>query len=171
LGLIDESKESFAWVTQFPMFEYDEKEARHAAVHHPFTAPLAEDLPMLETDPHKVKTQAYDLVLNGIEIGGGSIRIHDMETQKKIFKILKIEEQEAHEKFGFLLDALKYGPPPHGGIAFGLDRIVMLMAGAESIRDVIAFPKTQKATCLMADAPSPVDATQLLELGIKVEKK
>lgn len=171
LGLIDESKESFVWVTHFPMFEYDEKEARHAAVHHPFTAPLAEDLPMLETDPHKVKTQAYDLVLNGIEIGGGSIRIHNMETQKKVFKILKIDEQEAHEKFGFLLDALKYGPPPHGGIAFGLDRIVMLMAGAESIRDVIAFPKTQKATCLMADAPSPVDATQLLELGIKVEKK
>lgn len=171
LGLIDKAKLAFVWVEDFPMFDYDEKEARHAAVHHPFTAPREEDLPLLETDPHRVKTQAYDLVLNGHEIGGGSVRIHRQEIQSKVFEILKISPEEAQEKFGFLLEALEYGPPPHGGIAFGLDRIIMLMTGAESIRDVIAFPKTQKATCLLADAPSPVAATQLLELGIKVDKK
>jgi aspartyl-tRNA synthetase len=170
LGLIDESKLAFVWVTDFPMFEYDEKEARHAAVHHPFTAPRVEDVPLLKTEPHRVKTQAYDIVLNGHEIGGGSIRIHDSKMQQQVFEILKIDAEAAQQKFGFLLDALDFGPPPHGGIAFGLDRIVMIMSGATSIRDVIAFPKTQKATCLLSEAPSPVEATQLLELGIKVEK-
>lgn len=171
LGLIDESKLAFVWIYDFPLFEYDEKEARHAAVHHPFTAPRVEDVGLLDEDPLKIKTQAYDLVLNGHEIGGGSIRIHDKIIQEKVFEILKIDKDEAKDKFGFLLEALEFGPPPHGGIAFGLDRIVMLMAGANSIRDVIAFPKTQKATCLLAKAPSPVDAAQLLELGIKVDKK
>jgi aspartyl-tRNA synthetase len=171
LGLIDSAKLAFVWIYDFPMFEYDEKEARHAAVHHPFTAPRPEDLELLAGDVTKVKTQAYDLVLNGNEIGGGSIRIHDPKLQSRVFEILKIDLEEARKKFGFLLEALEFGAPPHGGIAFGLDRLVMLMAGASSIRDVIAFPKTQKGTCLLSDAPSPVSATQLLELGIKVEKK
>jgi len=171
LGLIDEKKLAFVWVYDFPMFDYDEKEARHAAVHHPFTSPRPDDLPLLDTEPLKIRTQAYDLVLNGNEIGGGSIRIHDPKVQSKVFEILKINAEEARKKFGFLLDALEFGAPPHGGIAFGLDRIIMLMAGAGSIRDVIAFPKTQKATCLMSEAPSPVAAAQLLELGIRVEKK
>jgi aspartyl-tRNA synthetase len=171
LGLIDESKLSFVWVYDFPMFEYDEKEARHAAVHHPFTSPRPEHLPLLESDPGKVKTLAYDLVLNGNEIGGGSIRIHDPKVQTKIFEILKIDLEAARKKFGFLLEALEFGCPPHGGIAFGLDRIIMLMAGATSIRDVIAFPKTQKGICLLSDAPSEVDPQQLLELGLKVIPK
>jgi aspartyl-tRNA synthetase len=171
LGLIDSAKLAFVWIYDFPMFEYDEKEARHAAVHHPFTAPRPQDLELLAGDVTKVKTQAYDLVLNGNEIGGGSIRIHDPKLQSRVFEILKIDLEEARKKFGFLLEALEFGAPPHGGIAFGLDRLVMLMAGASSIRDVIAFPKTQKGTCLLSDAPSPVSATQLLELGIKVEKK
>ncbi len=171
LGLIDEKKLAFVWVKDFPLFDYDEKEARHAAVHHPFTAPRPEDLPLLAQDPLKVKTQAYDLVLNGHEIGGGSIRIHDSQVQEQVFKILKIESEEAKEKFGFLLEALQFGPPPHGGIAFGLDRLVMLMAGADSLRDVIAFPKTQRAACPLTEAPSSVAAAQLLELGIRVEKK
>jgi aspartyl-tRNA synthetase len=167
-GLIDEKALAFVWVQDFPLFEYDEKEARHAAVHHPFTSPRVEDIPLLDQDPLKVKTQAYDLVLNGHEIGGGSIRIHDTQLQEKIFSILKINSEEARDKFGFLLEALEYGPPPHGGIAFGLDRIIMLMAGAASIRDVIAFPKTQKAADLLANAPASVSATQLLELNIKI---
>lgn len=171
LGLIDEKKLAFTWVVDFPMFEYDEKEARHASVHHPFTSPRPEDFELLKTDPTKVKTQAYDLVLNGNEIGGGSIRIHDTKIQSQVFDILKIDPQEAKEQFGFLLEALQYGTPPHGGIAFGLDRIIMLMTGADSIRDVIAFPKTQKGTCLMTESPSKVSATQLLELGIQVVKK
>jgi len=170
LKLIDESKLAFVWVLDFPMFDYDEKEARHAAVHHPFTSPNVEDIPNLETDPLKARTQAYDLVLNGHEIGGGSIRIHNTELQSKVFDILKIDKEEARRKFGFLLEALEFGAPPHGGIAFGLDRIVMLMAGAPSIRDVIAFPKTQKGTDPMTEAPSDVGAQQLLELGIKVQK-
>lgn len=171
LGLIEEGKLAFTWVVDFPMFEYDEKEARHASVHHPFTSPRPEDFELLESDPAKVRTQAYDLVLNGHEIGGGSIRIHSTEIQKQVFEILKIDEAEAKEQFGFLLEALEYGPPPHGGIAFGLDRIIMLMTGASSIRDVIAFPKTQKASCLMTESPSKVSATQLLDLGIQVRKK
>ncbi|MCP5468278.1 MAG: aspartate--tRNA ligase [Deltaproteobacteria bacterium] len=170
LQLIDPNQLEFVWVTDFPMFEYDEKEARHAAVHHPFTAPKKEDLELLEENPTGVRTQAYDLVLNGHEIGGGSIRIHDPKVQERVFKLLGISDEEAQEKFGFLLEALKFGAPPHGGLAFGLDRIIMIMTGASSIRDVIAFPKTQKATCLMTEAPTPVPALQLLELGIQTKK-
>ena len=137
------------------------------AIHHPFTAPLDEDIALLQTDPGAVRSNAYDLVLNGIEIGGGSIRIHDSKLQEQIFKLLQIGPEEAREKFGFLLDALEYGAPPHGGIAFGLDRMVMLLLRLPSIRDVIAFPKTQKATCLMTGAPTSVGSRQLKELSIK----
>ncbi|MFH1357314.1 MAG: aspartate--tRNA ligase, partial [bacterium] len=167
-GLIDPDKDSFVWVVDFPMFEYDEDAKRYVAVHHPFTAPKTEDLALLDTDPGKCRANAYDLVLNGHEIGGGSIRIHQTELQSKVFSLLGISEERAQKKFGFLLDALQYGPPPHGGIAFGLDRIIMLLAGINNIRDVIAFPKTQKASCLMSECPSSVDAQQLLELGLKV---
>ncbi len=169
LGLIDESKNCFAWVTEFPLLEYDEEEKRYIAMHHPFTAPLAEDLDKLESDPGGIRARAYDLVLNGNEIAGGSIRIHQKTVQDKMFKLLGIDEEEAQLKFGFLLDALQYGAPPHGGIAFGLDRIAMLAVGADSIRDVIAFPKTQKATCLMTQAPSEVDPKQLRELKLKFD--
>ena len=170
LGLIDDKEFKFIWVTHFPMFEYDETEKRYQALHHPFTAPMEEDLDKLETDPLAVNSRAYDLVLNGIEIGGGSIRIHDSELQARVLKCLGIGEQEANEKFGFLLDALNYGAPPHGGLAFGLDRLVMLLCGEDSIRNVIAFPKTQKATCLMTGAPSKAAPAQLQELAIKTVK-
>ena len=170
LGLIDDKEFKFTWVTHFPMFEYDETEKRYQALHHPFTAPMEEDLDKLETDPLAVNSRAYDLVLNGIEIGGGSIRIHDSELQARVLKCLGIGEQEANEKFGFLLDALNYGAPPHGGLAFGLDRLVMLLCGEDSIRSVIAFPKTQKATCLMTGAPSKAAPAQLQELAIKTVK-
>ncbi|SVB14038.1 uncharacterized protein METZ01_LOCUS166892 [marine metagenome] len=169
LNLIDESKNAFTWVTEFPLVEYDETEKRYIAMHHPFTAPREEDLAKFESDPGSVKARAYDLVLNGNEIGGGSIRIHQKEVQKKMFELLGIGQEEAETKFGFLLDALKYGAPPHCGIALGLDRITMLLSGAGSIRDVIAFPKTQKATCLMTQAPSEVDPTQLRELRLKAD--
>jgi len=171
LGLIPEGLYNFVWVTEFPMFEYDEEEKRHVAVHHPFTAPMDEDLPLLETAPLKVRSRAYDLVLNGVEIGGGSIRIHDTTVQSKMFSLLGIADDEAKRRFGFLLEALKYGAPPHGGLAFGVDRILAVMTGASSIRDVIAFPKTQKAVCLMTGAPSDVDERQLLELSLRVLKK
>jgi len=170
LGLASKEKYSFSWVTDFPMLEWDEEEKRHVAVHHPFTAPLDEDVALLETDPSKARAKAYDLVLNGSEIGGGSIRIHDQAIQQKIFSLLGIGEEEAQEKFGFLLDALSYGAPPHGGIAFGLDRLTMILAGTDSIRDVIAFPKTQKATCLLSEAPGVVAEKQLQELGIRLRK-
>jgi aspartyl-tRNA synthetase len=170
LGLASKEKFSFSWVTDFPMLEWDAEEKRHVAVHHPFTAPLDEDVALLETDPGKARAKAYDLVLNGSEIGGGSIRIHDQAIQQKIFTLLGIGEEEAREKFGFLLDALSYGAPPHGGIAFGLDRLTMILAGTDSIRDVIAFPKTQKATCLLSDAPGVVAEKQLQELGIRLRK-
>lgn len=167
LDLIKENTFEFTWITEFPMFEYSETEERFMANHHPFTAPLPEDIPFLTTDPGNVRARAYDLVLNGSEIGGGSIRIHKSDIQSKVFEVLGLNEEERKTKFGFLLDALEYGTPPHGGIAFGLDRIIMIMAGAESIRDVIAFPKTQKATCLLTGAPSSIDAEQLAELSLK----
>ena len=159
------------WITDFPMFEYDEEEKRWAALHHPFTSPKDEDLERLESDPGSVRAKAYDLALNGWEIGGGSVRIHREEVQRRVFAVLGIGEEEARAKFGFLLDALKYGAPPHGGLAFGLDRIVAMMARAESIRDVIAFPKTQRAQCLLTDAPSSVDEKQLRELHIRLRQK
>ena len=169
LNLIDESKNAFTWVTEFPLVEYNETEKRYIAMHHPFTAPREEDLAKFESDPGSVKARAYDLVLNGNEIGGGSIRIHQKEVRKKMFELLGIGQEEAETKFGFLLDALKYGAPPHCGIALGLDRITTLLSGAGSIRDVIAFPKTQKATCLMTQAPSEVDPKQLRELRLKAD--
>ncbi len=152
------------------MFEYDEAEKRYQALHHPFTAPMESDLDKLETNPLEVNSRAYDLVLNGVEIGGGSIRIHDSELQQRVLKCLGIGEEEAREKFGFLLEALTFGAPPHGGLAFGLDRLVMLICREDSIRNVIAFPKTQKATCLMTQAPSKAAASQLQELAIKTVK-
>lgn len=158
------------WVVDFPMFEYDGEEARYVAAHHPFTSPKDEHLEYLETDPGRCLAKAYDMVLNGWEIGGGSVRIHREEVQSKVFRALKIGPEEAQAKFGFLLDALQYGAPPHGGIAFGLDRIVTMMAGADSIRDVIAFPKTQRAQCLLTQAPSPVDERQLRELHIRLRQ-
>jgi aspartyl-tRNA synthetase len=167
MGLIDEDKLAFCWVVDFPMFAWDEQEKRHTAIHHPFTAPLDEDLDKLESDPLAVKAKAYDLVLNGVEVGGGSIRIHDAETQAKVFSLLKIADEEAREKFGFLLEALSFGAPPHGGIAFGLDRLMMLLLKRQSIREVIAFPKTQKATCLLSGAPNTVSPRQLRDLAIK----
>lgn len=170
LGLIDDNEFKFTWITHFPMFEYDETEKRYQALHHPFTAPMESDLDKLETSPLEVNSRAYDLVLNGIEIGGGSIRIHDSELQERVLKCLGIGEEEAKEKFGFLLEALTFGAPPHGGLAFGLDRLVMLLCREDSIRNVIAFPKTQKATCLMTQAPSKAAPAQLQELAIKTVK-
>ena len=171
LGLTSKDDFNFVWVTDFPLLEWDGEQRRHVAVHHPFTAPLEEDIPLLDTDPGKARAQAYDLVLNGSEIGGGSIRIHDQSVQSRMFELLGIGEEEAQEKFGFLLDALIYGAPPHGGIAFGLDRLMMILTGSDSIRDVIAFPKTQKATCLLSDAPNQVDDKQLQELGVRLRAK
>ena len=167
LNLVREGDFKFAWVTDFPMFEYDAEAKRFAAVHHPFTAPREADLEFLESDPGRVLAQAYDLVLNGHEIGGGSLRIHRPDVQTAVFKTLGMEAHEAQEKFGFLLEALAYGAPPHGGCAFGLDRLVMLLAGASSLREVIAFPKTQKATCPLTEAPGPATPGQLLELALR----
>jgi len=167
-NLLDKSKFEFCWVVNFPSFEWNEDEKRYEALHHPFTSPAVADLDKLETDTAAVRARAYDIVLNGTEIGGGSIRIHDPDVQQRVFRLLGISDADARQKFGFLLDALRYGAPPHGGIALGLDRLVMLLLGLDTIRDVIAFPKTQKAQCLMSDAPSTVDPRQLKELGIRI---
>jgi aspartyl-tRNA synthetase len=170
LGLIPKDQYRFVWILDFPLLEYDEAEGRFVAVHHPFTAPKDEDIPKLKDHPELVKAKAYDLVLNGSEIGGGSIRNHLREVQSLLFEKLGMGEEEARERFGFLLEALEYGTPPHGGIAFGFDRLIMIVSHSESIRDVIAFPKTQKGTCLMTDAPSRVDSKQLDELWIKIKE-
>jgi aspartyl-tRNA synthetase len=169
LGMVEDAWRPI-WVVDFPMFEYDAEAKRFKALHHPFTAPKQDAEDSIDIDPANALSRAYDMVLNGSEIGGGSIRIHRTDVQQRVFATLGIEEEEAKDKFGFLLEALKFGAPPHGGIAFGIDRVVALMMGVDSIRDVIAFPKTQKAACLMTQAPGPVDDIQLRELNIKLRK-
>ena len=167
----DPQAKRFLWVTDFPMFEYDEEEKRYAAMHHPFTSPTDETLDKVESDPGAVKAKAYDIVLNGTEIGGGSIRIHRKDVQSRVFRALGMTEEQVRQRFGFFLDALEYGTPPHGGIALGMDRIVAILAMEASIREVIAFPKTARAVDLMCDAPTPVSAAQLKELGLSLRKE
>jgi aspartyl-tRNA synthetase len=171
LDLIDDETYGALWITDFPLLEWSEEAGRLVSVHHPFTAPRQEDLALIDTDPVQVKSQAYDMVINGYEVGGGSVRIHTRDIQQRVFNAIGLSEEEARVKFGFLLEALQYGAPPHGGIAFGFDRLIMIIAGTSSIRDVIAFPKTQKAYCTMTDAPSNVDAAQLAEIGMKFLKE
>ena len=166
MGLLDDKQYNLLWVVDFPMFEEDDETGELKAMHHPFTCPKLDQVPLLDTDPVSVKADAYDIVLNGVELGGGSIRIHDKELQAKMFEVLGLTKEECEEKFGFLIEAFKYGAPPHGGLAYGLDRLVMLLLGEQSIREVIAFPKNQNAQCLVSEAPAPVDKTQLDELGI-----
>ncbi len=168
LDLIPKDSWKFLWVTEFPLLEYSEEEDRYVAMHHPFTMPMDEDLPLIDTDPGAVRAKAYDIVLNGTELGGGSVRIHQADIQSKMFEVLGFTSERAGEQFGFLLEAFKYGVPPHAGLAYGLDRVVMWMVGADSIRDVIAFPKVKDASCLMSEAPAPVEEKQLKELGIAV---
>ena len=170
LGLYDDNSFEFVWIVDFPLFEWNEDQKRFDSLHHPFTAPVVEDIEKLETDPGNINSQAYDLVVNGSEIGGGSIRIHNPKIQAKVFDLLNISKQQAQERFGFFLKALEYGAPPHGGIAFGFDRIIMMLTGTENIRDVIAFPKTQRGQCLLTDAPSEVDQSQLDELNLRVQR-
>jgi len=171
LGLIDKNEFKFLWVTEFPQFEWSDEEERYVAMHHPFTMPMDEDLDKLESDPGSVRAKAYDIVLNGTEIGGGSVRIHQADVQQRMFKALGLTEEVANEKFGFLLDAFKYGVPPHAGLAYGLDRLVMIMAKCDSIRDVIAFPKVKDASCLLTNAPDVVDEKQLDELSISINEE
>ena len=171
LELIDENRFEFLWVVNWPLFEYDEKEGRYYAAHHPFTRPFDEDLPLMDTEPSKVRAQAYDLVLNGFELGGGSLRIYSREVQEKMFEILGFSDEEAKAQFGFLMEAFEYGTPPHGGVAFGLDRLVMLLSGATNLRDTIAFPKTASASCLLTQAPSAVSDAQLEDLSLKLNLK
>ena len=171
LELLDKIQYNFLWVTQFPLFEYSEEEGRFVAMHHPFTMPMEEDLPMLLTEPSKVRAKAYDIVLNGTEIGGGSVRIYQSDVQEQMFEALGFTKEDAYARFGFLLNAFKYGVPPHAGLAYGLDRLVMLMAKEDSIRDVIAFPKVKDASCLMTEAPNLVDEGQLTELSIALVKE
>ncbi len=171
LKLIDESKFNFLWVVDFPLLEYSEEDKRYVAMHHPFTMPMDEDISLLDTAPEKVRAKAYDIVLNGYEIGGGSVRIFDPDIQNKMFSMLGFTKEQAENRFGYLLEAFKYGVPPHAGLAYGLDRLIMLITGTDNIRDVIAFPKVKDASCMMTNAPSVVDETQLLELGIEISKK
>jgi len=170
--LLKDNKEfNFVWITEFPLLEYDEEEGRYFAAHHPFTAPMDEDIEYLESDPGRVRAKAYDMVLNGEELGGGSIRIHDTTLQEKMFKVLGFSKESAWERFGFLMEAFKFGPPPHGGLAFGFDRMIMFLAGTDNIKDVIAFPKNQNAYCYLTEAPNIVDEKQLEELGIALTVK
>ena len=168
MGLLDKNVFEFVWITEFPLLEWSDEQNRFTAMHHPFTMPMEEDLAIIDTDPGKVRAKAYDIVLNGNEIGGGSVRIHQDDIQEKMFECLGFTKEQAYERFGFLLDAFKYGVPPHAGLAYGLDRLVMLMAKQDSIRDVIAFPKVKDASCLMTNAPDYVDEAQLKELGIDI---
>ena len=165
------SEFAFVWVVDFPLFKYNNEEKRWESEHHPFTSPAKEDLSILESSPDKIKSRSYDLVLNGMEIGSGSIRIHNQELQEKIFKIIGIDKEEAHKRFGFLLEAFQFGAPPHGGVAFGMDRLLAILSGEASIREVISFPKTSTGFCPLTSAPSDVDEKQLKELGISVKKK
>ena len=171
LGLLHKDEYKFLWITEFPLLEWSEEQNRFVAMHHPFTMPMEEDLDKIDTDPGAVRAKAYDITLNGTEIGGGSIRIHQNDIQSKMFEVLGFTKEQAQNQFGFLLDAFKYGVPPHAGLAYGLDRLIMLMAKEDSIREVIAFPKVKDASCLMSGAPDVVDPKQLAELDIAVIEK
>ncbi len=166
---MDDNQYNFLWITEFPLLEYSEEEERFVAMHHPFTMPMEEDWEYIDSDPGRVRAKAYDIVLNGVELGGGSVRIHQGDIQSKMFEVLGLDPEVAQERFGFLLDAFKYGVPPHAGLAYGLDRLVMLLVKADSIREVIAFPKVKDASCLMTQAPNVIPEKQLEELCIKVE--
>ena len=171
LELLDKNEYKFLWITEFPLLEWSEEQNRYTAMHHPFTMPMEEDLQYIDSEPGRVRAKAYDITLNGNEIGGGSIRIYQDDIQEKMFEVLGFTKEQAYSQFGFLMDAFRYGVPPHAGLAYGLDRLVMLMAKEDSIRDVIAFPKIKDASCLMTDAPGEVDEKQLAELGLDLAKE